>query len=64
MNLDNLKKRLGSLEQRAVQALPMWPPKEGSFRFCLWDRLGRTGERREFMAMYMQRAAHFWKDAK
>ena len=63
MKFDVLRKRLQTLEQRAIQALPLWPPKQG-FSFCLWDRIGRPGERREFMEMYQERAANFWRDRK
>jgi len=64
MRFENLQKRIVSLEQRAIQALPPWPPKEGSFTHHLWDSLGRFGERRGFMEMYQERAANFWRDRK
>ena len=62
MKFDSLKNRIAALENRIIEALPPWPPTEGSFSYCLWQKLGKPGERHGFMEMYKQRAADFWRD--
>ena len=64
MKFKDLKDRIAALENRVIEALPQWPPTEGSFAHCLWAALGKPGERRGFMEMYQQRATDFWRDQK
>jgi len=63
MKFNYLLTRLAGLERGLPRGLP-WPPREGSFTFLLWDRLGRPGERRCFMGMYLENAEKFYEEKK
>ena len=62
MMIRALRRRLEALESHIIKRSGPWPPAEGSFSYWLWDAIGRPGERRGFVDMYMQRAADFWKE--
>jgi hypothetical protein len=58
---ESLYRRLRRLEPIAPRIHP-WPPKEGTFSYCLWDAIGKPEERRSYWSMYQERAEAFWKD--
>jgi hypothetical protein len=59
MKLDALKKRLAALEVHVPKPEP-WPPEEGSFSWCLYEKLERPVERMPFMDMYLSVAEKVW----
>lgn len=63
MNIEGLRRRLESLKAAFPEPEP-WPPKEGSFSYCLWTALGKPEARRGFMDMYQEQAAEIWKNQK
>jgi hypothetical protein len=60
MNFDRIKERLQRLEP--VEPVIVWPPREGSLEFCIWQSLGCPLEpKRTFEEFYMMAAEMHWK---
>jgi hypothetical protein len=58
---DYLLKRLQNLEPKP-EILSQWPPEEGSFAWCLYEKLGRPVERMHSMDMYLAVAEKVWNE--
>ncbi len=50
-----------SLEPKPTELGP-WPPEEGSFDWCLYEKLGRPTERMPSMDMYLAVAEKVWNE--
>jgi hypothetical protein len=61
MKLDALKKRLAALKIHVPEP-ELWPPEEGSFSWCLYEKLGQPAEKMPFMDMYLAVAEKVWSD--
>jgi hypothetical protein len=61
MKTDALRKRLDALKIHVPEPEP-WPPEEGSFSWCLYEKLGQPVERMPFMDMYLAVAEKVWSD--
>lgn len=59
--INGLKARLQALEAHIFEQSGPWPPAEGSFSRCLWQALGRPGERYLYLDMYMQASRRFYE---
>lgn len=64
MRINGLKARLQALEARLIKRSAPWPPTPGSLAFHLWDAIGRPGERRKHLDMYLAAGAKFWEERK
>ena len=63
MNFDGIKKRLTALEP--VEPVIVWPPRQGSFSYCIWERLGKPIEpKRTFDDFYKMVAEECYKRPK
>lgn len=62
MKLDSLRKRLTALEA-CLPKPESWPPEEGSFNWCLYEKLGRPVDRMPFMDMYLAVAEKVWNES-
>lgn len=40
-----------------------WPPEEGSFDWCLYEKLGRPVGRMPFMEIYLAVAEKVWNES-
>lgn len=59
--LDALKARVRRLSPDPPRITP-WPPKEGSFSFCMWERLGRPAEKMSFTEMLEATSEKVWSE--
>jgi hypothetical protein len=57
--LEALRRRLECLKA-AIPKLEPWPPEEGSFSWCLYEKLGKPAEKMEYFDMYFAVAEAVW----
>jgi hypothetical protein len=58
--MEAIKKRLGRIEP--VEPVVIWPPREGSLEYCIWESMGQPMEpRRTFEEFYNMMAEEVWK---
>lgn len=61
--LESLKHRLAALKNRIyIPESSPWPPTEGSFSWCCYQRLGQPVERMGSMDMYLAVAEKVWAE--
>ena len=59
--IESIKKRIAHLEPEPIPPLE-WPPRQGSFSYCIWESLGKPMEpRRSFDEFYNLMAEVVWK---
>ena len=59
--IEAIKKRIAHLEPTPAPPL-IWPPREGSLEYCIWQSMGSPMEpKRTFEEFYMIAAAECWK---
>ena len=61
MKFSCIAARLEALEALLFSEKSPWPPASGSLSFWLWDAIGRPGERRAYLDMYLASATKFWE---
>ena len=58
--IESIKKRISQIEP--VEPVVIWPPREGSLEYCIWQSMGSPMEpRRSFDEFYMIAAEECWK---
>lgn len=57
--IDELRRRLESLKAAIPKPEP-WPPEEGSFSWCLYEKLGKPAMETRLFDMYTAVAEKVW----
>jgi hypothetical protein len=58
--IESIKKRIGRIEP--VEPVVIWPPREGSLEYCIWQSLGQPLEPMTSMELLEKVSEDVWED--
>lgn len=62
MRFRDIKRRVAALEKREPDPTRPWPPKEGSYGWHIYEKLGRPVKPMTYFEMYFAEGEMHWRE--